>query len=58
MRTGIAQGDEVEVASPAIEGRVVTLGQHLLLDGASVSLPGAPAGRGDGKGGGRREGGR
>jgi len=64
VELGIVQGDLVEVLTPAMEGRVVTLGQHLLEDGAAIMLPGAgpeSAGRagsapkaGDREGGGPR----
>ncbi len=48
VEAGIATPDLTEVLSPALEGRVVTLGQHLLEDGSPVLLPkdssgGAPA---------------
>ncbi len=44
---GIATPDLVEVVSPVLDGRVVTLGQHLLADGSPVLLPGgSPAGAG------------
>lgn len=36
--TGIASGDKVEVLSPPLEGRVVTLGQHLLEDGSAIVI--------------------
>ncbi len=36
LETGIREGDWVEVLTPALEGRVVTLGHHLLRDGAPV----------------------
>lgn len=38
---GIVGADTVEVLKPALEGPVVTLGHHLLEDGARVLLPGA-----------------
>jgi len=44
VQTGIATPDLTEILSPALEGRVVTLGQHLLQDGSPVLLPkGSPA---------------
>ena len=39
VRLGIVDGDSVELLEPNLEGMVVTLGQHLLEDGASVTLP-------------------
>ncbi|MBN1807854.1 MAG: efflux RND transporter periplasmic adaptor subunit [Planctomycetes bacterium] len=36
---GITDGDAAEVLDPPISGRVVTLGQHLLEDGAAVRIP-------------------
>lgn len=40
IEKGISQGDMVEIASPTtITGMVVTLGHHLLEDGATVILP-------------------
>ena len=45
---GIVTPERAEIVSPALEGRVVTLGQHLLADGSPVLLPeGASAGAGD-----------
>jgi RND family efflux transporter MFP subunit len=38
-RTGIVDGDLVEVLEPKISGFVATLGNHLLSDGATVVLP-------------------
>ena len=38
--TGITSGELVEIAGPAPEGRIVTLGHHLLSDGQQVMLPG------------------
>ena len=42
VETGIESGGQVQIVHPAIEGRVVTLGQQLLSDGASVRIAGAP----------------
>jgi RND family efflux transporter MFP subunit len=42
VEAGIATPDLTEVLSPALEGRVVTLGQHLLDDGSPVLLPKIP----------------
>jgi RND family efflux transporter MFP subunit len=39
VKTGIATPELTEVLSPTLEGRVVTLGQHLLEDGSPVLLP-------------------
>ncbi|MBU2515663.1 efflux RND transporter periplasmic adaptor subunit [bacterium] len=40
IKTGFKQNEMVEIASPRINGSVVTLGHHLLEDGSSVSVPG------------------
>ena len=39
VTTGIVSGEVAEVKEPAIAGVVVTLGNHLLEDGAKVILP-------------------
>lgn len=39
VATGITNGRQVEILSPSLSGYVVTLGQHLLEDGAPVILP-------------------
>lgn len=39
VRTGIIAGDRAEIREPALSGHVVTLGHHLLEDGAPVILP-------------------
>jgi multidrug efflux pump subunit AcrA (membrane-fusion protein) len=39
VKTGIATPDLTEILSPVLEGRAVTLGQHLLQDGSPVLLP-------------------
>jgi HlyD family secretion protein len=36
VTTGVTQGDQVQIVEPALEGWVVTLGQHLLRDGAAI----------------------
>jgi RND family efflux transporter MFP subunit len=36
VQTGIVDGEWVEIVEPELEGQVVTLGQHLLEDGASI----------------------
>jgi RND family efflux transporter MFP subunit len=63
VKLGILSGDKAEILEPPIEGRVVTLGQHLLEEGSRLTIPGdepaavRPAGRGaddkGGRGGGR-----
>jgi len=39
VETGFEEGDYVEIVRPQLNGMVVTLGQHLLEDGAAISLP-------------------
>jgi len=39
VATGIATQNMVEILKPALSGQVVTLGQHLLEDGAQILLP-------------------
>jgi RND family efflux transporter MFP subunit len=41
VRVGIREGERVQVTGEDIRGDVVTLGQQLLSDGASVVIPGA-----------------
>jgi RND family efflux transporter MFP subunit len=41
VRPGIVEGRVAEVSDPPLEGLVVTLGQHLLADGAKIRLPDA-----------------
>jgi RND family efflux transporter MFP subunit len=42
VKIGLTEGEKVEVLQPAdLEGEVVTLGHHLLQDGAAVLLPDA-----------------
>lgn len=36
VEPGIVQGDFVEIASPSVDGTVVTMGQHLLEDGSPI----------------------
>ncbi|HEY9069678.1 MAG TPA: efflux RND transporter periplasmic adaptor subunit [Candidatus Ozemobacteraceae bacterium] len=43
VETGITQGDFVEIASPTLDGAVVTMGHHLLEDGSPVLIAGAEA---------------
>ena len=38
---GIVSGERTEILSPRLEGRVITLGQHLLQEGSLIILPGA-----------------
>lgn len=40
VRLGIVDATDAQVLEPPLEGRVVTLGQHLLEDGAAISIPG------------------
>jgi RND family efflux transporter MFP subunit len=39
VKTGIRQGDQVQVEGEGLSGRVVTLGQQLLNDGSSITIP-------------------
>jgi RND family efflux transporter MFP subunit len=39
VTTGIIDGRQVEILKPPLTGSVVTLGQHLLEDGAAIILP-------------------
>lgn len=49
LKLGIVEGDRYEVLSPELTGRVVTLGHHLLEDGARVRLAGSGDPAKDGK---------
>lgn len=40
VTTGIVNGTQAEIVEPPLSGQVVTLGQHLLVDGAKVIIPG------------------
>jgi len=40
VATGIISADRAEIVAPAIDGYVVTLGQHLLQDGSALTLIG------------------
>jgi RND family efflux transporter MFP subunit len=40
VTVGITSGETAEILDPAVSGLVVTVGQHLLEDGASILLPG------------------
>lgn len=42
VELGIITPGKTEILTPALEGSVVSLGQHLLEDGSSVILPGRP----------------
>jgi RND family efflux transporter MFP subunit len=55
VATGIVTPDITEILSPALEGRVVTLGQHLLEDGSPVLLPKNQAGEAPGSAGPAKE---
>jgi len=37
VKTGIIDGDKVEVLHPILNGKVVTVGNHLLVDGSRIS---------------------
>ncbi len=37
VKTGIVDGDKVEVLHPILNGNVVTIGNHLLVDGSKIS---------------------
>jgi RND family efflux transporter MFP subunit len=52
VRTGIVEGGRVQIVEPDLEGRVATLGNHLLSDGAPVVLPEAQERGGAGPAGG------
>lgn len=45
VKTGFVEGDKTEILSPEISGEVVTLGHHLLEDGAAIILEGAKPAR-------------
>ncbi len=40
VRTGIREGDRLQVEGSDLAGRVVTLGQQLLDDGSTITIPG------------------
>jgi RND family efflux transporter MFP subunit len=42
LTTGIVNGERAEILTPPLTGQVITLGQHLLEDGALIVLPPAP----------------
>ncbi len=39
VAVGVRDGDRVQVTGEGVEGRVVTLGQHLLDDGSLITIP-------------------
>lgn len=39
VKVGIISGDMAEILEPNVSGMVVTVGQHLLEDGAAITLP-------------------
>ncbi|ADH86817.1 efflux RND transporter periplasmic adaptor subunit [Desulfurivibrio alkaliphilus] len=43
VQLGLQSREQVEILVPEISGRVVTLGQHLLSDGAKITIPEAAA---------------
>jgi multidrug efflux pump subunit AcrA (membrane-fusion protein) len=43
VQLGITTADKAEILSPAIDGMVVCLGQHLLQDSSAVILPASQA---------------
>lgn len=43
---GIVDGESVEVLDPPLEGQVVTMGQHLLVDGGDIIIPADKPGTG------------
>ncbi|HNQ35128.1 MAG TPA: efflux RND transporter periplasmic adaptor subunit [bacterium] len=45
VETGIVNSESAEILAPKLEGRVVTLGHHLLEDGSPVLLPESDPGR-------------
>jgi RND family efflux transporter MFP subunit len=45
VKTGIVTPELAEILSPRLDGRVVTLGQHLLQDGTSILLPEGKSGK-------------
>ncbi len=50
VEVGISEKGWVEIVRPKLQGQVITLGQHLLEDGASISLPGGKPGSKKGAG--------
>lgn len=61
LKLGITEGELAQVVEPPLTGQVVTMGHHLLEDGAPIRLPAAEPSetkgqKPDGKSGGRRGG--
>lgn len=46
VAVGIANADVVEILDPAMSGYVVTVGHHLLEDGAAITVPASKSDRG------------
>lgn len=44
VTVGVTNNELAQIVEPQLSGSVVTLGQHLLEDGASIILPGEPSG--------------
>lgn len=42
VRTGVREGDRVQILAEGLRGQVVTLGQQLCEDGARITIPGLP----------------
>lgn len=42
VEVGIREGDRIQVQGDGLTGRVVTLGQQMLSDGAPISIPEEP----------------
>ena len=42
VRTGIREGDRIQLKEPNLSGRVVTLGQQMIDDGSAIRFPGEP----------------
>lgn len=42
VKTGIVNGESVEILSPALPDSIIVLGQHLLQDGSAILPPDAP----------------
>lgn len=40
VTVGIVNGETAEILAPQLDGQVVTMGQHLLEDGANIVIPG------------------
>jgi len=45
VTVGIASGEFVEITQPEISGEAVTIGNHLLEDGSTITVPGSEARR-------------